>query len=281
MRNILSTLFVLLILTSSCGLLKKQSSGPVNPVEKPIEVNKSVEKPITISPTPAKTSAEIYIDKFKNIAIREMKNYGIPASITLAQGILESGSGNSRLAREANNHFGIKCTSDWTGKTIFEDDDKEDDCFRVYKSAEESFRDHSEFLKRKRYAALFELDKYDYRGWASGLKAAGYATNPKYADLLISLVERYKLDRFDKGEIEDFPIVKEEKVLVQNSNSAAISKPEPLAKKSSVMKIYEVKSGDTLTSLSKQFMIPVEDLKKLNELENTNLFPGQLLLVSK
>lgn len=281
MRNILSTLFVLLILTSSCGLLKKQSSGPVNPVEKPIEVNKSVEKPITISPTPAKTSAEIYIDKFKNIAIREMKNYGIPASITLAQGILESGSGNSRLAREANNHFGIKCTSDWTGKTIFEDDDKEDDCFRVYKSAEESFRDHSEFLKRKRYAALFELDKYDYRGWASGLKAAGYATNPKYADLLISLVERYKLDRFDKGEIEDFPIVKEEKVLVQNSNSAAISKPEPLAKKSSVMKIYEVKSGDTLTSLSKQFMIAVEDLKKLNELENTNLFPGQLLLVSK
>lgn len=281
MRNILSTLFVLLILTSSCGLLKKQSSGPVNPVEKPIEVNKSVEKPITISPTPAKTSAEIYIDKFKNIAIREMKNYGIPASITLAQGILESGSGNSRLAREANNHFGIKCTSDWTGKTIFEDDDKEDDCFRVYKSAEESFRDHSEFLKRKRYAALFELDKYDYRGWASGLKAAGYATNPKYADLLISLVERYKLDRFDKGEIEDIPVVKEEKVQVQNSNSAAISKPEPLAKKSSVMKIYEVKSGDTLTSLSKQFMIAVEDLKKLNELENTNLFPGQLLLVSK
>lgn len=281
MRNILSTLFVLLILTSSCGLLKKQSSGPVNPVEKPIEVNKNVEKPITISPTPAKTSAEIYIDKFKNIAIREMKNYGIPASITLAQGILESGSGNSRLAREANNHFGIKCTSDWTGKTIFEDDDKEDDCFRVYKSAEESFRDHSEFLKRKRYAALFELDKYDYRGWASGLKAAGYATNPKYADLLISLVERYKLDRFDKGEIEDIPVVKEEKVQVQNSNSAAISKPESVAKKSSAMKIYEVKSGDTLTSLSKQFMIAVEDLKKLNELENTNLFPGQLLLVSK
>jgi LysM repeat protein len=281
MKNILTLLFVLTVLTSSCGLLKKHNSEPVNPVYKANEPVKSPEKPNTISPSSTKTSAEIYVDKFKNIAIREMKSYGIPASITLAQGILESGSGNSKLAREANNHFGIKCTSDWTGGKIFEDDDKEDECFRVYKSAEESFRDHSLFLKRKRYAALFELNKNDYRGWASGLKAAGYATNPKYADLLISLVERYNLNRFDQAEIENIPVVKEEKVLSQATNNIPKDKPVVETKKATAMKIYEVKSGDTLTSVSKQFMISVEELKVLNELENSSLFPGQLLLVSK
>jgi hypothetical protein len=281
MKNTFVLLFILSVLTSSCGLLKKHSSAPVNPVNKPNEPVKSPEKPNTVSPSKTKTSAEIYVDKFKNIAIREMKSYGIPASITLAQGILESGSGNSKLAREANNHFGIKCTSDWTGGKIFEDDDKEDECFRVYKSAEESFRDHSEFLKRKRYAALFELNKNDYRGWATGLKAAGYATNPKYADLLISLVERYNLNRFDQAEIENIPVVKEEKVFSQVANNIPKDKPEVETKKAPAMKIYEVKSGDTLTSVSKQFMISVEELKILNELENSSLFPGQLLLVSK
>lgn len=281
MKNTLSILFVLSVLTSSCGLLKKHNSTPVNPVYKPNEPIKSPDKPNTISTSSTKTSAEIYVDKFKNIAIREMKSYGIPASITLAQGILESGSGNSKLAREANNHFGIKCTSDWTGGKVFEDDDKEDECFRVYKSAEESFRDHSEFLKRKRYAALFELNKNDYRGWATGLKAAGYATNPKYADLLISLVERYKLDRFDQEEIEYIPVVKEEKVLSQATNNIPKDKPVVETKKATAMKIYEVKSGDTLTSVSKQFLISVEELKILNELESSSLFPGQLLLVSK
>jgi hypothetical protein len=281
MKNTLALLFVLSVLTSSCGLLKKHNSAPVNPVYKPNEPVKSPEKPNTISPSSTKTSAEIYVDKFKNIAIREMKSYGIPASITLAQGILESGSGNSKLAREANNHFGIKCTSDWTGGKIFEDDDKEDECFRVYKSAEESFRDHSEFLKRKRYAALFELNKNDYRGWASGLKAAGYATNPKYADLLISLVERYKLDRFDQADIGITTVVKEEKVLSQATNNIPKHKPVVETKKVTAMQIYEVKSGDTLTSVSKQFLISVEELKILNELESSSLFPGQLLLVSK
>lgn len=280
MRNLLSILFVISLLTSSCGLLKKQKNIAVNPVEKPAEEVKQVEKPVSINT--AKTPAEIYIEKFKNIAIREMKNHGIPASITLAQGILESGSGNSRLAREANNHFGIKCTSDWTGEKILEDDDKVDDCFRVYKSAEESFRDHSEFLKRKRYAALFELDKNDYRGWAVGLKSAGYATNPKYADLLISLVERYNLSRFDNANEENIVILKEEKVIAQNNNSnLPQEKIEIQIKKPQVMKVYEVRAGDTLTSISKQFMLSVEELKTLNELESSSVFPGQLLLVSK
>jgi LysM repeat protein len=139
-----------------------------------------------------------YIDSFKNIAMREMIDFKIPASITLAQGLLESGSGNSRLAVKGNNHFGIKCKKDWTGCTIQEDDDALQECFRCYTDAEESYKDHSRFLKEnKRYAALFELEITDYRGWAKGLLAAGYATNKKYADLLISTIERNRLAAFD------------------------------------------------------------------------------------
>ena len=142
---------------------------------------------------------EEYIQTYKDIAMREMRDHKIPASITLAQGLLESGAGNSALAREAKNHFGIKCHKGWTGKTYYMDDDAKDECFRKYKNAEESFRDHSEFLRgRSRYAALFDLEITDYRGWAKGLKAAGYATNPKYAQLLIDRIELYDLTKYDK-----------------------------------------------------------------------------------
>jgi flagellum-specific peptidoglycan hydrolase FlgJ len=128
-----------------------------------------------------------------------MRNYRIPASITLAQAILESGSGQSKLAKNGRNHFGIKCTSDWNGRTILEDDDKKDECFRKYRKAKHSFRDHSEFLaNKKRYAFLFELDKRDYKAWANGLKKAGYATNPNYPTLLINLIEKYNLEKYDK-----------------------------------------------------------------------------------
>ena len=123
-------------------------------------------------------TSQQYIARYKDIAIKEMNQYGIPASITLAQGLYESGSGNSELARVANNHFGIKCTYDWKGKSYYKDDDEHNDCFRVYDRAEDSFRDHSNFLKRKNYAFLFTLDKNDYKGWAYGLKKAGYANNP-------------------------------------------------------------------------------------------------------
>ena len=142
---------------------------------------------------------EEYIQTYKDIAMREMRDHKIPASITLAQGLLESGAGNSALAREAKNHFGIKCHKGWTGKTYTMDDDEKDECFRKYSNAEESFRDHSEFLcGRSRYAALFDLDITDYEGWAKGLKAAGYATNPKYAQLLIDRIELYDLAKYDK-----------------------------------------------------------------------------------
>ena len=146
-----------------------------------------------------KITPEEYIQTYKDIAIREMKTHKIPASITLAQGLLESGAGNSALAREAKNHFGIKCHKGWTGDTYIMDDDAKDECFRKYKNAEESFRDHSEFLTtRSRYSALFDLKITDYKGWAKGLKAAGYATNPKYAQLLIDRIELYDLTKYDQ-----------------------------------------------------------------------------------
>jgi len=141
-----------------------------------------------------------YIATYCDMAMEQMDKYGIPASITLAQGILESNSGRSTLATKGNNHFGIKCHNGWTGKTMTHDDDRKGECFRVYSSASESFEDHSLFLVNgSRYAELFELSRTDYKGWAKGLKKAGYATSPTYADNLINLIERYGLDRYDNG----------------------------------------------------------------------------------
>lgn len=146
-----------------------------------------------------KQSTESYIEQYAEAAIENMKKSGVPASITLAQGILESGSGNSDLARSAKNHFGIKCHTGWTGKTYHMDDDAPNECFRSYDKVLDSYRDHAEFLRtRPRYASLFELRITDYKGWANGLKAAGYATNPKYPELLIGLIERYSLHKYDQ-----------------------------------------------------------------------------------
>ncbi len=140
-----------------------------------------------------------YIEKYSSLAVSEMKRTGVPASITLAQGLLESNAGQSRLAVKGNNHFGIKCHNDWSGKKMKEDDNAPGECFRVYPSAEASFRDHSDFLRgRDRYKSLFELKTTDYKGWAKGLKQAGYATDPGYADKLISLIEDYKLYEYDR-----------------------------------------------------------------------------------
>ena len=146
----------------------------------------------------SQTKTDAYIAKYSSIAIDEMNRYSIPASITLAQGILESGNGESRLAKEGNNHFGIKCHKNWNGQTIIEDDDEKGECFRKYSNASESYRDHSLFLtERGRYSFLFEYSNTDYKNWAKGLKKAGYATNPKYPKLLIDLIEKYDLVRFD------------------------------------------------------------------------------------
>nr|WP_294897296.1 glucosaminidase domain-containing protein [uncultured Pedobacter sp.] len=225
-----------------------------------------------------------YIQRFKGICITEMNNFGIPASITMAQAILESGTGNSDLARYANNHFGIKCTSDWTGKGYYKDDDKKDDCFRVYKNPEESFKDHSAFLKRKRYAFLFELDKNDYAGWAKGLKQAGYATNPKYPDLLIGLIERYDLHQYDLPEGKYEKIKREDKVLSDINKNIPNEAKKDTEKDSAPIIAgdnYIVQQGDTLYNISKRFGLTVDELKALNNMDDNTIKIGQGLRVKK
>lgn len=227
------------------------------------------------------STAEAYIERFKNISIREMEIYGIPASITLAQALLESGSGNSYLARVANNHFGIKCASGWKGKTVFRNDDYQNECFRKYESPEASFRDHSEFLLRTRYASLFELDKNDYRGWAKGLKKAGYATNPRYAELLINLIERYELYRYDTPESFIQKTNREKKVIHEIEEKAPKEEIAAEAKPPVKMTIHEVREGEALNSIANRYGLTAEQLRKINGLNDNQLSPGQLLLVSK
>ncbi|GAB3915587.1 glucosaminidase domain-containing protein [Mucilaginibacter boryungensis] len=222
-----------------------------------------------------------YIDKFKTIAIQEMNLYGIPASITLAQGLFESGNGNGELARVANNHFGIKCTSDWKGKSYYKDDDQVNDCFRVYDRAEDSFRDHSEFLKRKRYARLFELDKNDYIGWANGLKDAGYATNPKYPQLLIGVIQKYNLDQYDRPEGTVQKIKREDRVLTQINQNIGKAIKDSLVNATPTDKTYTIKQGDTLYSISKRFGLTVDELKALNNMADNTIKIGQKLVVAK
>jgi hypothetical protein len=222
-----------------------------------------------------------YIERFKAIAIKEMNLYGIPASITLAQGLFESGFGNGELARVANNHFGIKCTSDWTGRSYYKDDDRPDDCFRVYNNPEDSYRDHSEFLKRKRYAKLFELDKNDYEGWAYGLKEAGYATNPKYPQLLINTIVKYQLDQFDRPEGELQKIKREDRVLAQINKNIGKAVKDSIINNTPVQKLHTVATGDTLYNISKRFGLTVDELKALNNMIDNNIKIGQSLVVGK
>lgn len=170
-------------------------------------------------------STQDYINTYTKIAIEQEKQYGIPACITLAQGILESGSGRSRLATEANNHFGIKCHNDWKGKKIYKDDDKKNECFRVYDNAEQSYIDHSLFLVgKKRYADLFKLKITDYKGWAKGLKQAGYATNPKYPQLLIDIIELYDLANITQTYQEQEAQEENKEIIAQNKEKIPQSK---------------------------------------------------------
>jgi len=237
-------------------------------------------KAIATKPGTGNTIAEAYIEQFKNIAIQEMNVNGIPASITLAQGLLESGNGKSDLAVQANNHFGIKCAGDWTGKTNLTHDDTENECFRVYKTPEDSYKDHSEFLKRKRYAALFQLDKNDYKSWAKGLKEAGYATNPKYPDLLIGLIERYQLNRFDVGEKTGEKIARETKVEAEIKSNNAVTPNSEAIKAPIKIVIYEVKANDSLAGIAQRFKVSVEKLKQANGISSETINLGQLLIIT-
>ncbi len=207
-----------------------------------------------------------YIEKYKKIAKEDMVQFGIPASITLGQGILESGAGTGPLSQQANNHFGIKCHKEWTGPSVKYDDDEAQECFRKYANPEESYRDHSVFLStRKYYIPLFKLEKNDYVGWAKGLKDAGYATDKAYPTKLISLIERYQLQQYDAevlgiaykpSEKNAFP--KLESVVTQNSQHIVIK-------------------GDTLYSISKRYSISLEDLKKKNNIIDNAISIGQSL----
>ncbi len=211
-----------------------------------------------VNPVP-KDGVSAYVDTYAEIAKEEMLQYGIPASITLAQGILESGAGKGELVQKANNHFGIKC-HDWKGARVYHDDDEKGECFRKYSLAKFSYRDHSLFLtNRKRYLDLFKLPKDDYKAWAKGLRAAGYATDKKYPSKLISLIERYQLYKYD-GEV--------------------LGKSEDeYTKVTDKLDQHTVQKGDTLYSIAKKYNLTVANLKQYNGLEGDAIFEGQVLYV--
>ena len=226
-----------------------------------------VKKPIEVVKLSQEQKAQAYIDKFAPIAQDEMRQYQIPASITLAQGILESGVGFGRLALEGNNHFGIKCHRGWNGGKVFHDDDAKGECFRTYDDPAESYRDHSVFLSgRQRYAFLFKLNKKDYIAWAKGLKKAGYATDPKYPKKIISIIERYKLYKYDSK--KGAKIVKNEKI-------------DTVISKNKKNNIYSVEVGDTLYSIARKYSISVDDIVKENKLKNNTIYKGQELIIPK
>jgi len=202
-----------------------------------------------------------YIDQYKDLAIEEMLRYRIPASITLAQGILESGAGASELAVKGNNHFGIKCHG-WAGRTVYHDDDETGECFRAYENALQSYDDHCRFLKNgARYQSLFRLSITDYKGWAHGLKAAGYATNPRYAQQLIGIIELYNLDRYDRAKNYD-------KFMAQHSG-----KNQPVVSGATLHPIHiynknyylYARPGDTYKSIGKEIGISYRKIAKYNE----------------
>ncbi|MDN3677994.1 glucosaminidase domain-containing protein [Flavobacterium paronense] len=266
---------------------RKSESLIVQRVRKPIYRPATVKNPVAItqkdSPTVGKyanatevleattrvkvTTAMVlaYIENYKNVAKENMTRTGIPASITLGQALLESGAGTGPLSVQANNHFGIKCHKEWTGPSIRYTDDEENECFRKYDDPSQSFRDHSYFLtSRPRYAELFEFGKDDYKSWAYGLKAAGYATDAKYPDKLIGLIEKYQLNRFDA------------EVLGKEFVPVAISKSITYTENPQK---YTIIKGDSLYSISKKFNISIEELKKKNNLVDNTLSLGQSIIV--
>jgi LysM repeat protein len=234
-----------------------------------------------------KLSAQQYIDIWKDEAIYQMVVHKIPASITLAQGLLESGNGNSRLAIEGNNHFGIKCHNDWNGAKIFEDDETKGECFRKYDDPSESFEDHSLFLQKKRYESLFSLDIKDYKGWAKGLKECGYATNPKYPQLLINLIEQYQLGQYDKQGIEyikdkTIPNRSHGKAPAKNKDNSKPSRDKEEGKTINIsnnrtikisdnkIKFIIAKAGDTPEKIAEDLDIAAWQIKLYNDLQNND-----------
>lgn len=243
----LATLSIPLLL-ASCSVVKPTASAPV-------------------TQTQSKDANSAYIAKYNGMAVEQMKKYGIPASITLAQGLLESDAGRSTLATKCNNHFGIKCHNDWPGRKMYHDDDERQECFRCYSDADDSYRDHSLFLVNgARYQSLFKLGTTDYKGWAKGLKAAGYATSPTYADKLIELIERYGLDRYDR-------------------NGAARLKPGQLPHQPMLVngqRCVRLREGETLKDIAREFGMQLSLLRRFNEVERKFIPPtGTLVFLER
>ncbi len=235
-----------------------------------------------------RNTPEDYIAQWKDVAVKKMKEHGIPASITLAQGLLESGNGNSELARKSNNHFGIKCTPDWTGGKTYHDDDKKNDCFRVYANAAQSYEDHARFLKRPRYASLFELKCTDYQGWAKGLKKAGYATDPHYPQKLINLIERYQLHNLDKGVDVVYKQTKTSGDLAQKppkrtspvDEIITISESRVIEKFEGKIKFVRAKEGDDLRKLARDLEMTHGMIARWNDIDkNASIEAGQVVFI--
>ncbi|MGM0636157.1 MAG: glucosaminidase domain-containing protein [Bacteroidota bacterium] len=277
--KVLFTLFFITLILHSCGTKRKafpdegskkdeaqkervkatQPSTKVSVKTTRVEEKKAegVEKKATFD-----NPIDAYIWEYAGIAQEEMKLYGIPASITIAQGILESSSGQGELTLKSNNHFGIKCNG-WDGEAVYHDDDELQECFRKYNDPKYSFRDHSLFLyERPRYAFLFDYNIQDYKAWAVGLRRAGYATDKKYPDKLISLIERYNLDELDAQVVEGTPPEHFPKPNVRIDYDATT---------------YKVQHGDTLYRIASKFNLTVDELKKLNDLKDNTINIGQVL----
>jgi flagellum-specific peptidoglycan hydrolase FlgJ len=261
MNKLIGTLLIAFF-TLSCGSSKKATTIKRIPksVLKVVESdNKYVNKEI-VKLQKRKISLDLrtiaYISHYAPVAMDEMKKHKIPASITLAQGILESGNGVSNLALKSNNHFGVKCHKGWKGESVRHDDDEDQECFRKYKHVESSYRDHSEFLStRSRYDFLFDLKKDDYKAWAKGLKKAGYATDKKYPAKLVRIVETYDLDHYDK-------LVLHKKIKEYKKRKG---------------KAYRVRKGDTLYAIAKRYRMSVETIKGLNGLISNKISIDQVL----
>ena len=243
--------------SKSSTAAKSQTNGNDSQVVEVLEATTSVKVTTQL--------VKEYIYKYKDIAKENMVNTGIPASITLGQAILESGAGTGPLSVQANNHFGIKCHKEWNGPSIRYTDDEENECFRKYDDPSQSFKDHSDFLtSRSRYASLFQLEKDDYTAWAKGLKAAGYATDVKYPTKLISIIERYELQKYDAEVLgKSFKASKATSEIAYSDDASR----------------YTIVKGDTLYSISKRFNISVEELKKKNNLSDNTLSLGQSLII--
>jgi len=279
LRIIFSCLFLLVL--SSCGAKKKvvntKNPGVIivepAPIDLPSVNELKLIKKLTKNNPRLNKQTLSYIRKYASIAVKEMHEYKIPASITLAQGILESGNGKSGLALKSNNHFGIKCHRKWTGERVYHDDDEKGECFRKYQYPETSYNDHSLFLtQRSRYAFLFDYNIKNYKKWAYGLRKAGYATDKKYPSKLLRIIKEYQLYEFDK--IKKGRYTKEVKKLNKGTN---FERPVVIKKGN----FYQVKKGDTLYSISRAYSISVANLKAINNLSDNIISIGQKLLIKK